>query len=72
MLVCLESVPILAVAAERASVIKAMLATNSRGVALIYILTCLGVIAQLVSNGASALSPKWPLNTTMSAACVVV
>ena len=72
MLVYLQSVAILAVAAERASLVKAVLATQSGGITLVYILTCLGVIAQLIAHRARALSPKGSLHAPMGAASVVV
>lgn len=62
----------MAVAAERASFIKAMLATHSRRMTFVYILTGFGVITQLIAHRASALGPEGPLDTAMSAASIVV
>lgn len=52
MLVCFQSVTILTVAAEGASLVKTVLATLSRGVTLIYIFTGFGVIAHLIAHRA--------------------
>lgn len=71
-LVCFQGVAILAVAAEWASLVKAVLATNSRRIALVNIITGFRVIAQLITRGARALGPKRPLNTTVCAASIVV
>lgn len=62
----------MAVAAERPSLIKAVLATQSRRITLIHILTGFRVIAQLIAHRTCALGPKWPLDTTMGAASIVV
>lgn len=71
-LVCFQGVAILAVAAEWASLVKAVLATNSGRTALVNIITGFRVIAQLITHGARALGPKRPLNTTVCAASIVV
>lgn len=71
-LVCFKSVAVLAVAAEGAPLIKAVLAAESGGAALIDVLAGFGVIAQLKTHRARALGPKRPLNAAVSAAGVVV
>lgn len=59
-------------AAERASLIKAVLATESWRNTFIHIFTGFRVIAQLITHRACALGPKRSLNTTMGAASIVV
>lgn len=59
-------------AAERASLIKTVLATETRRTALINVLTGFGVIGQLIAHRAGALGPKRPLDAAMGAAGVVV
>lgn len=59
-------------AAERAPLIKAVLAAQSRWAALIDILTCFGVVAQLKTHGARALGSERPLDAAVGAASIVV
>lgn len=59
-------------ATERASFIKAVLATKSRGITLIYILTGFRVIAKLITHRTCTLCPKWSLDTTVGATSIVV
>lgn len=71
-LVCFKSVALLAVAAEGASLIKAVLAAQSRWAALVHILAGFGVVAQLITHRARALGPEWPLDAAVGAAGIVV
>lgn len=59
-------------AAEGASLVEAVLATNSRGATLVNVIAGFGVVAELVTHGARALGPKWPLNTAVGATGIVV
>lgn len=59
-------------AAEGASLVEAVLATNSRGATLIDVVAGFGIVAELVTHRACALGPKWPLNTAVGAAGIVV
>lgn len=71
-LVRFKSVAILAVTAERTFLIKAVLAAQAWGITLINIFTGFSVIAELITHRACALGPKWPLDTAMCAASIVI
>lgn len=58
-------------APEGASLVEAVLATETRNQAFIDVITSLGVIEELESRWTCALSPKWTLDATIAAASIV-
>lgn len=58
--------------AKGASLVEAMLATQARGATLVYVITRLRVVTQVVAHGTRALGPKRPLDAAVGATCVVV
>lgn len=59
-------------AAERAPLVEAVLAAESRWAALIDILAGFGVVAQLKTHRAGTLGPERPLDAAVGAAGIVV
>lgn len=67
----LQLVAIFAIATEGATFIEAGLTAESRDETLVYVVAGLWVIQQLESWVTGTLSPKWTLNTAMTAASII-